>query len=1358
MEMNSPEPMKFRHEQTEIRFRDDMPDPQVVEALALVESNPDKRANQHEDGSFNPSAPIRNEVNRDGSEREIISTGRFQLGSHVIKELLDKGMGDDLFTVQERRLLKTGNFEEQKGVMIARAEQVDKLALRRLAKDTQRLSFNNPIVDGHYWQAPARTIRAVNVVTKGESWDTFQGKYGKKGAALLLMNEIAKDAPKSIKDRIVKYQDNIDALAGDKPDMSRLDPYTQRIMTEMYGMAPVSEEENLQTAQTTVANTQEVVQLAQTMEESDDPGILMAGLDWTLDMLAIPSDKTRAFVSHHLGMDVSPEAMEKGRVTSREFIDAVAPEAKKFMDLESLPDWDDNKPFMENVLNTIQTVNENVASTMTEVGVDLLTDPLAYLNAGFTTVAKAAKTAQATLQGVARTRATKAVMADMAKTKAETAKVAKAEAIVAQANTSLKSSQQVAMEKVGLTMRTGTDTVNDVNNASKHIANDVMATIKARELELASGMGRTIAQANKEAVEEIAQTTLGTTVANARKLFPNAPVNDTQFAIWAKTNAEVTFQLVETARAVVKARAMGPTEEAAKLQTKAMELYEAHRQVVMANESGLSAAARTMRFSQEPTEHGANFLKMDKLDARLEKEMMKAGNDPALFLEGLAAIKDPLKIAKVTQKLEKGFTFFGGYRELLVNELLSGPATHVLNITTGVSSLTYGGLQRTLGALTTNPLGRNVEKADVRDAANYWMGAMGALPEAMTAIAKMPFDQKKALNALMASDENKLAITKSKRAISGGEAQPDDSPAMSFMRMVGNGVGSVVNTPITALMATDRGMRHVIANAELRFLASQMADAKLATQKGLTAAEQAKTRKDFIRDVVHNPDKFNPLLKDALDHADDGIFTSRLKGFQAKLEEARADSRVAQLVVPFYKAIMNIGNYEVRRIPGIQFASKDFRAQLSSSDPLVRQQAHGNLAIGAVMTTVGYQMADSGTIIGKAPTDAKQAAMMKDLGIEPYSMVFDTDDDGVPDKWVSYKNWGPFGTMLGTMANLHQIRGYAKEEWPEAVGHSLVGVTELILDKTIAENFHSMMETMFKFMDQPEKLSEAMSRQMVTYSLLNPKITEYMQRSLDPVIRSKSGFVEQLQARTPYWNAGLPAERNILGDDIYMGFLDPDETNVLSRSMLGFLGTTASGKHLNDAQELAVEIMQPLLDQGITVSKPEREIGELTLNKAQTDFQRDAFYKGNGVLQTTLLEDLNSAYEDWLGYTAQLDLNEVQTKLLEGGLTPEQVHNLEPNKVLQQLVNRAVDKRKQATMKALIHTFGDEIGDRILAEQMKERLIKDRPRNNVATSPGGRKIDDLIRKREPSEVDPVETILDTPRRVQERLDFSIGGQ
>lgn len=1341
-----------------IQYRDDMPNPETVLGISMVESNPANPKFQNPDGSFNPHVTLRNEKDKEGNERGILSVGRFQLASHVIPELLDQGFGDGLLSPLEQKLLRSGTFEEKKGVMITRAREIDMMAMKRLGKDHNRLQYDNPIVEGHHWQAPKRTQEAVKAVTGGASWSDFQAKHGKKGAALLVMNEIEKTAPQYIKDRMTTYRNNIDQLVGPQGvQMASLDPYTQQLMSDMYGLSPTSDVDVAQMTQETIGNALEAQDLDQAMVESDDPGILMAGLEKAVDMLAIPSDKTRAFLSEKSGLDVPVESMEKGRVTSREFILAVAPEMESFLNIESLPEWDDNKPIMENVFQTLQAVNENVASTITEVGVDLATDPLSFISAGFNTMSKAVKTTYQAITKIGEARAGKAIEKKMTEAKKEYDQVVKAEKAI-KPDDSLKTSQQLMAEKIGVTLKTGVDPVTDFNSVAPQIQGDVLARIDARAAELASGTHRTLEQARSEAARKIAEDGLGMTVDQARKLFPNAPVNDTQFAVWAQTNVTVTKSMMDVAKEWKAAAQTGQADQAKALKDKFFQLYEAHRQVSMANDSGLSAAGRVMRFSQEPTEVGGQLFKMEKLDARIEKELVKAGGNGDLFIEGLAAIEDPMKIAKVTQKLAQP-GMFGLYRELLVNELLSGPATHILNITTGISSLTYAGLQRTAGTLISNPLGRNAKKADPRDAANYFIGAFSAIPEAMLALAKMPFDKQQSVNKLLASRENKIAQDKASRVFTGGTPKATDGPMMTFMRQLGAGIGSVANTPITALMMTDRGLRHIMANAELRYLASQMADERLSKMKNLTNAEKVKKRKEIIQDVVNNPESAGPLLKQALDHADEGIFTERLKGFQAHIEQARSASKLAQAALPFYKAIMNIGNYEFRRMPGVQLFSQEFRSQLTSSDPLVKQAAYGNLAVGTSFATMGWMMAGNGTTIGKAPSDPKQAAMMKDLGIEPYSFVWDTDDDGVPDKWVSYKNWGPFGTILGTAANLQQMRGYAsEEEWNTLVGHFIVGTTELILDKTIAENVHQVGDTVFKFMANPEKLSATIDRQMLTYSLLNPKILEYAQRSVDPVIRDKEGFYEQMIARTPWGSDKLPSQRNILGEDLYIGFLDPKTTDVIERSVMGLVGTVAAGKKLSQRQQDALFIMQPLLDEGITISKPEREIGSLVLSKPHMDYMNDVFYRGDGVIPTMLIEDLDVVYRDWLRYKGTLDVPEIQRMLMEGGLTPEQVENMSPNKVLQANVNKLVSDRKETALSALVEKFGDEVGDRILAEKMKSGYIKDQTRNPAVTSPGKRKIDDLIQQSQPEESgDAIQNILNVPNKVQQRLQFQIGG-
>ena len=1110
------------------------------------------------------------------------------------------------------------------------------------------------------------------------------------------------------------------------------------MISDLYGTPPASTEENIRQATEEVEGRKHVKALDKAMEESDDPGILMSGLETVLEWIETPGNMLRTWASEALGLDVDPAHVEAGKVTAQEFIEGLSPEFKGFLKHEDLTAWDENKPFIENALNAFRAMGKNMITGAIKVGAPVVTDPLASLPTSI-------KVAHETAKTIGAIRAERAIQ--------EKIKIIKDEALKAEkARDTVMKQYPPANAKERATLAGGTDTVSDTNATLKSIENDTIAQIKARELELQSGMGRTIELANQEAADQLVREGLGMSIDDARKLFPNRPVNDTQFAVWAKSNVVVIQSMLDVAAKLKHANTVGDVEGAKALRKKVQELYEAHRQLAMANESGLSAAGRVMRFSQEPTQVGSQLYKLDKIDDRIAKKALKADGDWDLFAEGLSAIEDPAKIMRVTERLNKP-GMFERYRTLLINELLSGPATHILNLTTGVMSLTYAGLQKMSGALITNPLARNAEKADIRDATNYWVGALGAIPEALWAIAKMPFDKRQSLSKLMASSENKLHENRTLNFFG------DPSESGPFVGFLKQAASSTVQAPVTALMMMDRGLRHVMANAELRFLVSQHADEVVASRKGLSWSEKNKLRRDTIQEAYANPDKYGLLYKQALDHADDGIFTSRLKGTQAKFEETRTSSRVIQTLIPFYKAIMNIGNYEVRRLPIIQFMSKDFRSQLTSTDPLVRQMAHGNLAMGTSVALLGTEMAMNGQIIGRAPVDPKQADMMRKLGIEPYSLVFDTDGDGQPDEYVSYKNWGVFGTILGSMANIQQGRAFwSDEEYEKAVMGVIAGVGELLLDKTIAESLHEMGTNMTRFIDNPGELTNAMNRTAATYSLLNPKIAEFARRIDDGVIRDPEGFIEIIMSKTPMLSDKIPAQRDLTGEEVYYGFHDPN-AGLLERTLIHMTASTAGGKQLDARQKQVLKVVQPLLDEGISVSQPERQIGNVLLDKAQMDRYSEVFYKGTGKLDTTLLEDLSREYADWVDFTKQLDQGFLQQYLLQGGLDPALLTNLSPNKVLQAKVNSVTDKRKQAAVEVLIKEFGNEVGDKLIADQKLRSLVKKERPNPVAVSPGGRAVSDVIRQYQgDTNGSAVQDIMEFPAQVQREIEFSLGGQ
>lgn len=1304
---------------------------------------------------FDPGTAIRNELDAQGKERGILSSGRFQMTNTTAKDLLDRGIGGEFFTPKEREILQHGNFEEQKGLMITRAGQMDRLAMKKLRMDQERLGFNNPIADGYHWQNPRDTIAAIQKIAGDGTWADVQKKHGKKGAALLLINEMDKTGNPDYISRGKKFRENIDALTGPAMQLTQLDAYSQELLWDMYSVSPTDEKANLQASVSRAEADGRVDRVRAMVEESDDPTILGGAIETALDALAVPGDMNRAWIARLTGLEVSEKHMETGRIPAEEFILTNVPGLAPFLKGDDIPDWDNGKPFMENLLGTIQAVNSKVAGTITTLGVDMVTDPLMAIAPALKSLSALTRWAFGGVEKVVKARGEKAIQAQMAEAKADVDAIERTEKVLH------KGHQPSPLEEIGMAMAGGSDTVADVNKALHDIEVNVRKTIAEREAELATGMNRTIAQANREAAEQIVRESFRAGIEDSRKLLPNTPINDVDYAVWAQSSVVLNNEITHLSKLRARAKARGDEAGAEALLKKATELNESYHNLALSRTSGLSAAGRVERFSQEGTEFGGQLFSVKKMDQTIQKRLAKAGMDIGLYMDSLAAMDDPLKAMRVAQ-IVGGPTTFDKYHALLVNSLLSGPATQVLNTATGFTSLTYGGVQRTLGALLTNPLGGNPAKADLRDAAHYWGGALMALPETIIALGKAPFDKKVAINKLMASEQTKLSTMEGTRIPMGGVPKAGDGPVTQFIRSATTKVGNVAQTPVSIMMTMDRATRHIMGQAELKYLASQRVDELLDTGAYGTVADVGKARREAMNSIMANPEAYGDLYKQAIAHADEGVFTTRLEGTQKALQEARESSRVARLAIPFFKAIMNIGNYEFRRMPGIQFASPKFRAQLKSDDPMERQLAHGNMALGTSIAASGFMMAQEGMITGAPPSNPQQRDIMQRLGQQPYSFAFDTDDDGMVDQYVSYKNWGPVGTILGTMATLQQAGGYTnEEEWETVTGHAMMATTELLMDKTLAESVTNFFKIWTDNKDNPETFSRSMEEAVRTYSLVSPKFLEYLQRIEDPVIRDKDGLLEGIMARNPAWSQSLPAEVDIMGNEIYHPMLDPEETDVLTRSVMSLFGTTAPTSQLTEAQENARVIIQPFLDENIQISKPEREIGTLTLNKEQKEYLDQAFYRGGfgSGMETSLLEDLNSVYNEWNQIKAQMDPDFIRQMLADGGIDPSKLENMSPNAMLQSLTSAMVTKRKQQAMDAMVEKFDSEIGNRVLAEQMKQGYIKAAPRNPRRTSPGGKRVDDLIQQHNPEgEADPIDTILDAPRRIQERLNFSIGGQ
>ena len=1143
---------------------------------------------------------------------------------------------------------------------------------------------------------------------------------------------------------------------------------------------------------------QQVVEFDDAMEQTDDPGILMQGLEFFIDNITKPGDWYRAYMAEKFELDVDADELRDGRLEPDKLLKSLLPpELAKEVDLVQISEADlqrmkENLTWSERALTIGHNITSNTMRLGAQIATDVATDPLSFM-------AGAAAFLKNTFRGVKKVTQEAGIAARARKGSTPKPVVPKAEVQVVSAKEISNQLKTVGTKRIKgeeltteelktvaefpQTKPSPPPTASPITPrqikataSPKDIANKVLdkaqKMVKKPTPTVAKREARTIEQIQVAGEEALIKDGLGHTLETLRTIPINTPVGASSIAQWSQAQKALIQNLLNTTKARRTAEQAGDVEKVKQLTDESANLNQAILDIEQSVKTTSGAAGEVLRFLQE----------VDVSTSPFRKALEESGGRFDVYLDGLAQIDDPVAFLQTMQRAnvtnpKARAQFYEAFRHFLLANYMSNPATHALNIQTSAFVLAKGGLDRTVAPLVAK-LTRQPPAIELADAGMYWLGAMRGLTNASIAAAKAPFDKRQAMDKLLTSRNNPR--TKLSQEFSDVHEKPrlqhhdTDSASIKGLKMATNGVLSVYDVGLSALGATDHFFREVLAQAELGFQVSSEARRIVNTleqfnlQKGLeayTPLERTKLERQHRTAMIKDPDSYVDLSKNALDFADEGVFTQRLEGFQKRFQDIRDapgfGGKIAKILIPFFKGIANLGNYEARNIPAIQLFSKKFRAQLESTDPIQKQLAFANMAVGYTTVGVGLELALNGNCHGAYPKNPKQRKLMQETGVPEYSCGFDTDNDGKQDKWIAYNNFGVFGTMLGTVSNLVQSADYiAQEEFTDAVSVTAAGVAELMLDKTIAQSVHDTIDQLFKIVDDPTTFSKQVQNQLIGYSLLNPGLARFTKKVQDPVLRDEVGFLERIFSKTPFISDTIPSERDILGDDIITLDVDPNEDSVVYQSLIAFTGTAARTGSLNEKQKKAREVLQPLLDHGIDISRPTREFGDVVLNKEQTESYYDVFYKG-GVpgLDTSLILDLANAQRDWKLVTANMDQERIRENLLTGGMTHDQVADLTPTKILQTLVNSQVRKRKDAALSHILDTF-EGLAEKLSAQKILQSIVTGDTVNRLAVDTEGRTVDSIMQQREEERAPAqsvIERVKESTDRVIDDVQLTLGG-
>ena len=287
-------------------------------------------------------------------------------------------------------------------------------------------------------------------------------------------------------------------------------------------------------------------------------------------------------------------------------------------------------------------------------------------------------------------------------------------------------------------------------------------------------------------------------------------------------------------------------------------------------------------------------------------------------------------------------------------------------------------------------------------------------------------------------------------------------------------IGTVVNMPGKILLSQDEAFKGLVSRGEQRALAWRKARNKFMDGDIRVAATKDQIQKEFdsiMSDIGNHPD----ITDGARELAAKSSFTNDLSdriivdkqtgkekvipGFSKSIQHTLDRNNILKIFVPFFRTPVNILNFTWERTPILQFANRNLRDELTSSNPAIKQIAMARVGTSMGITTAMFGMALSGNFTGAPPRDRRLRTNMERAMGGPHWHSFNLGGG-----WKKYDRFDPYGILMASSASMaimaktmmkikKQIQtdgddtGKLQEKYNEVINATVLGTAEMIKDR-----------------------------------------------------------------------------------------------------------------------------------------------------------------------------------------------------------------------------------------------------------------------------------------------------------------------
>jgi len=287
-------------------------------------------------------------------------------------------------------------------------------------------------------------------------------------------------------------------------------------------------------------------------------------------------------------------------------------------------------------------------------------------------------------------------------------------------------------------------------------------------------------------------------------------------------------------------------------------------------------------------------------------------------------------------------------------------------------------------------------------------------------------------------------------------------------------MGTVVNLPGKLLLSSDEAFKGLVIRGEQRALAWRKARNKFSSEDLKSPEVKAKIQKEFD-DIVSDFSKHEDITEAARETAAKNSFTNDLSdklvedprtgktkpvpGLSKSFQQTLDRHRFMKVFIPFFRTPVNILNFTWERTPILQFANKNLRNELTSSNKAIQQLAMARVGTSFAITTAMFGLAMSGNFTGAPPRDRRLRKNMEiAMGGRHWHSVY------LWGGWRKYDRFDPYGILMASSAAMATMgksmidikgqinetgdpTGELEEKYNEVINATVIGTLEMIKDR-----------------------------------------------------------------------------------------------------------------------------------------------------------------------------------------------------------------------------------------------------------------------------------------------------------------------